>query len=263
MYPFILPNVFGYNIVVYDILVLVGVFAMLFYVAHRLEKQNGYTKKQTNRLLILIVISLLFALLSSYLFDGIFHSIKNGEWTFGTITFLGGLVGGVSMFLILMKYFYTESNKNIREIMNTILVGVVLAHAFGRIGCFFAGCCFGIPTDSFLGVVFPHGHAHSTYPGVAVLPTQLFEAFFLFSLFVVMNKWHKVKHFEIETYLIGYGIWRILIEFIRGDDRGVLIELFTTKYNVFPTPSQLMSVGMVAFGIYLVLHRRNKSKNSK
>lgn len=261
MYPFILPEIFGYNIVVYDILVLLGVFAMLFYVANRLEKQNGYTKEQTNRLLILIVVSLLFALFSSWLFDGIFHSIKNGELSFGTITFLGGLIGGVSMFLLLMKYFYTESNKNIRDIMNTILVGVVLAHAFGRIGCFFAGCCFGVPTDSFLGVVFPHGHAHSTFPDTAVLPTQLFESFFLFSLFIVMNKWNTIKNFEIEAYLIGYGTWRIFIEFFRGDDRGVLIALFTTKYNVFPTPSQLMSLVMVLFGLYLVFHRkRNNNK---
>ncbi len=261
MYPFFMPEVFGYNIVMYDVILLIGIFCMLFYVAARLEKTDGYSRIETNKILLLIVISLFLALASSYLFDGIFHSIKNGEWTFGSITFLGGLIGGVVSFLILMKYFYKEENKDIRKIMNTVLVGVVLAHAFGRIGCFFAGCCFGIPTDSVLGVVFPHGHAHSMYPDTHLYPTQLFESAFLFLLFITMNKWNRIKHFEIETYLIGYGVWRILLEFIRGDDRGVLIALIETEYNVFPTPSQLMSLGMVALGVYLIVSRRRK-KNS-
>ncbi len=156
-----------------------------------------------------------------------------------------------------MKYFYKDENKDMKKIANTVITGVVLAHAIGRIGCFFAGCCFGIPTDSVLGVVFPHGHAHILYPETAVYPTQLFESAFLFGLFFVMNNVKFFKSIEVETYVIGYGIWRILIEFIRGDDRGVLFPLFETQYNVFPTPAQFISVFMILFGIYL-LYKKNK-----
>ena len=135
--------------------------------------------------------------------------------------------------------------------MNTIIVGVVLAHAFGRIGCYFAGCCYGIPTESFLGVVFPYGHAHTAFPGIALFPTQLFEAAFLFALFIVLNVVKKVENKEVEVYLLGYGLWRILLEFIRGDDRGSFFPFISTQYNQFPTPSQYLSLLMILFGLYL------------
>lgn len=259
MYPFLLPEIFKYSLPLYDLMLVIGIILMFVYVIHRFEKVDGFTRQQTNRLIILIFISLLFALGFSYIYDGIFHSIKEGKLSFGTISFLGGLIGGVTSFLILLKYYYKDDNKDVRKIMNTILTGVVLAHAFGRIGCFFAGCCYGIPTDSFLGVVFPSGHAHDTFPDTAIFPTQLFESAFLFILFIGLNKIEKLRNFEVEAYLIGYGVWRILIEFIRGDDRGSVFPLVTTEYNVFPTPSQFISVLMIIFGVYL-LQKRLKQK---
>lgn len=259
MYPFILPEIFNYSIATYDLILISGVIIMMFYIAYRFDTNDGFSRKETNRLLILIIISLLSALLVSFLADGLFHSIKEGELTFGSLNFLSGLIGGFVTFLVLMKYFYTYENKDMKKILNTIIVGVVLAHAIGRLGCFFAGCCFGIPTDSFLGVTFPHGHAHLLYPDTAVFPTQLFESAFLFVLFFAMNTITTFKNRTVEVYLIGYGIWRISIEFIRGDDRGELFNLFQTDYNVFPTPAQLISLFMVLFGVYLIYKRKTEA----
>ncbi|NLF49216.1 MAG: prolipoprotein diacylglyceryl transferase [Acholeplasmataceae bacterium] len=260
MYPYLFPEIFGNTIPLYDLMIAVGIFFFLIYVATRLEKHHGFTRKQTNRILLLIVISLLFALLSSFVFDGVFHSIKQGELTFGTISFLGGLIGGVACLVVLLKLFYREPNKNMKQIMNTVIVGVILAHAFGRIGCFLAGCCYGMPTDSFLGVIFPYGHAHEAFPDIKIFPTQLFEATFLFGLFFVLANLKKIRGYELELYLIAYGIWRILIELIRGDDRGRFLSFITTEYNVFPTPSQYLSLFMVVGGIFLLLHsKKNQS----
>lgn len=252
MYPFLLPDLFKNSIPMYDLMVAIGIILMIFYVAHRLEKESGYTREQANKLLVLIGVSLLIALISSFLFDGIFHSIKEGKLTFGSLTFIGGLFGGIGAFLLLLKKFFHKENKGTRQLMNIIITGVVLAHAFGRIGCFFAGCCFGIPTESYLGVIFPHGHAADAFPNTAIIPTQLIESFFLFALFFSLNFIKGLKNKEVETYLIGYGIFRIAIEFIRGDNRGSFIPLFSTEYNVFPTPSQYLSLLMVGLGVYLV-----------
>ncbi len=259
MYPFILQDIFNYALPTYDVILITGVIIMVFYITHRLEKVDGFTREQTNRLIILIIISLLSALLISFVFDGVFHSIKEGALTFGSVNFLSGLVGGFVTFLVLMKYFYEYEKNEMKKILNTIIIGVVLAHAIGRIGCFFAGCCFGIPTDSFLGITFPHGHAHILYPDTAVFPTQLFESAFLFILFFLMTNVNIFKNKSVEVYLVGYGIWRILIEFIRGDDRGVLFNLFETEYNIFPTPAQVISLFMVIFGVYLLYKQRNGS----
>lgn len=261
MYPYLLPELFDYTIPLYDLMIAVGVSLMLMFVARRFEVNDGFSRKQTNKLLLLIVASLLFALLSSFLVDGIFHSIKEGELSFGTISFLGGLIGGIACLLVLLKYVFKADNKNIKKIMNTVIVGVVLAHGFGRIGCFLAGCCYGIPTDSFLGVVFPHGHAHEAYPGISIFPTQLFEAVFLFGLFFVLAYSKRLKGLEVELYMIAYSVWRILVELIRGDDRGSLLGFITTEYNVFPTPSQYLSLLMLMGGVFLLV--RSKRQDSK
>jgi len=240
---------------------MIGIFVMLLYVARRFEKVNDYSRSQTNTILLLIVISLAFALGTSFLFDGIFHTIAEGKPTFGSVTFIGGLAGGLVAFIILMKFFYKDDNKDMRKILNTVITGVVVAHAFGRIGCFFAGCCYGIPTDTFLGVVFPQGHAAEAFPGIAVFPTQLFESAFLFILFILLNKIKSFQTKELEIYLIGYGTWRLLVEFIRGDDRGTLFGFITTEYNVFPTPSQYLSLLMIIIGIYLLFKRKRAIVN--
>jgi len=261
MYPYLLPDVFGLSIPLYDLMIGIGVISMLVFIAQRLEKRNGLTRKQSNKILLLLVCSLVFALFSSFVFDGIFHSIKEGKLSFGTISFLGGLIGGVGCLLVLLKYVYKAEKSMIKQIMDAVIVGVVLAHGFGRIGCFLAGCCYGIPTDSFLGVVFPYGHAHEAFPDTAIFPTQLFEAAFLFILFIVLTKIKRIRGLELELYLICYSVWRIMIEFIRGDDRGVFLGFIVTEHNVFPTPSQYLSLLMLIGGIYLLIRRKKQSKN--
>ena len=115
---------------------------------------------------------------------------------------------------------------------------VLIGHSLGRVGCFFAGCCYGKPTDSWLGVKFPR------LPE-PVYPTQLYEAAFLLILFAVCSYLLLKKQFRhnMTVYLIGYGIFRFLIEFIRGDDRGKLFGLLS--------PSQFWSLGMVILGVLL------------
>ena len=76
MYPFLLPELFDYTIPMYDLMVIIGVFLMIIYVIYRLDRFDGYTKKQTNRIILLVGISLGVALVSSFVLDGIFHSIK-------------------------------------------------------------------------------------------------------------------------------------------------------------------------------------------
>jgi phosphatidylglycerol:prolipoprotein diacylglycerol transferase len=258
MYPFLLPEIFGYTIPMYDLLIVLGCLAMLIYIAHRMEKQEGFTREQTNKVLVLVVGSLLFALFSSWLFDGIFHSIKNGELTFGSITFLGGLIGGVTFFLLMIKFFYKDLAIHLRKLMNVILTGVILAHGFGRVGCFCAGCCYGVPTASCLGVKFRYGQSVQEYD-TGVFPTQLFEAIFLFTLFILLTKVKRFKRFQIEVYLITYGVFRFFLEFIRGDDRGVVLPLIVTQYNVYPSPSQLMSLALIGVGVYYIYKHRKEA----
>jgi phosphatidylglycerol:prolipoprotein diacylglycerol transferase len=117
-------------------------------------------------------------------------------------------------------------------LIDVIAIGIPLGHAFGRLGCFFYGCCYGKPTDSFIGVLFPPDSA-AGYLGVKVIPTQLISSFFLFVLFFILLFLRKKKRFDGQialSYIILYSIFRFLIEFFRGDPRGTFLHLSTSQF---------------------------------
>ncbi|MCK7485858.1 MAG: alpha amylase N-terminal ig-like domain-containing protein [Bacillus subtilis] len=136
------------------------------------------------------------ALFFSALFDATFHWIESGEFEFGSITFIGGLIGGVAMFTLLMWFGYRSEWKNIGKLLNTITVGILIAHGFGRLGCLCAGCCYGIPSELF-GFVFPSGHSAGTGP---VLPTQLYESAFLFLTAYAIHTYKTFHNREFASY---------------------------------------------------------------
>ncbi len=92
-----------------------------------------------------------------------------------------------------------------------------LAHAIGRVGCFFNGCCYGRQTSSFLGVRLPGDD-------VARLPVQLFESTALFLLSIGLLRLSEKKRVDGQLfviYLLFYSVFRFLIEFLRGDQKPI------------------------------------------
>ena len=176
------------------------------------------------------------------LFQSFYNYLDSGVWKWGGMTFMGGLIGGVVTFLAGYFIFRKRLEGRLVDIISLLPCCIVIAHAFGRIGCFFAGCCYGKPTDSFLGVQFP-------FLDHKVHPTQLYEAAFLFILFAVMLYLYLKKGFKhnLSLYLLSYGIFRFLIEFIRGDDRGAFVGGIS--------PSQFWALVMIvaSVAVYFLL----------
>ena len=151
-------------------------------------------------------------------------------------TLIGGLIGGAAAFLILYALFRKKLKNRLLDCISMLPCCILIAHGFGRIGCFFAGCCYGKETDCFLGVKFPN------LPK-PVHPTQLYEAAFLFLMFGLCSYLLLKKKFRhnMSVYLVSYGLFRFLIEFIRDDHRGALVGGIS--------PSQFWSLLMIAAGI--------------
>ena len=187
--------------------------------------------------------------LSAFLFQAIYNFFATGVFKFEGITFLGGLAGGAAVFLGGYKLFAKQSAKEYFSLAVEIApCSILIAHALGRIGCFMAGCCHGIQTDSIFGIQFPGDN-------FKVYPTQLFESIFLFIMFAVTTVLlFKNKNINFIVYLISYGIFRFLLEFIRGDYRGDFIIPFLS-------PSQTLSLAMVILGGYLLYRKIQKDKN--
>jgi phosphatidylglycerol:prolipoprotein diacylglycerol transferase len=114
---------------------------------------------------------------------------------------------------------------------------IALGHVTGRLGCFAAGCCYGKQTDVPWAVVFtnPAAQANVGTPlGIPLHPTQLYESGAeLLILIVLLTTERRGRPFAGRTfwlYMILYAISRYIIEFYRGDPRGVILGLSTSQF---------------------------------
>ncbi|NUM87830.1 MAG: prolipoprotein diacylglyceryl transferase [Bdellovibrionales bacterium] len=159
--------------------------------------------------------------------------VRTSEFSWNGQTILSG---GAEWFAGYVRNLERKHGPRLIEIAPVAPLCITIAHAFGRLGCFFAGCCYGKPTDSFFGVRFPN-MLHRVYP------TQLFESLFLFLLFGVLYYlvFERRSYQAFAIYLFSYGVFRFGIEFIRGDHRGVFVGSLS--------PSQTLSLVMVASSV--------------
>ncbi len=267
MYPYPLFEIFGRGVYLYGICVAVGIiacFALLMFTMSRL-KFNDYS---SNVIVIVGLLSTGLGFLFSLLFQALYNYIENPSagFVFGDLTFLGGLLGGVVCFIGIyclfiyvihpkntVKFLSGDMNATLSDALPFIPIGIVLAHAFGRLGCFFAGCCYGLPTDAWYGLPCAAGYSGN------VIPTQLFEMIFLFILAAVMALlFYKFKfNYNFSVYMISYGIFRFIIEFWRNDQRGQFLGSTLS-------PSQIWSIVLVILGIaYVFLQNKFFAKNMK
>ena len=161
--------------------------------------------------------------------------------------FYGGLIAAV-----LAAFWYLRRHKMpVWVTCDVFAPGIALGHAIGRVGCLFAGCCFGRPTTLPWGIVFSDPFAASyvgTPLGVHLHPTQLYEAgaelVILALLLAVERRGRPFAGRTFWFYTLLYGVSRFVIEYFRGDERGMLLGLST---------SQFISVVLVPLSVYMLL----------
>lgn len=158
----------------------------------------------------------------------------------------GGLVfyGGFFLAAALIVYFCRKHALSLVAVMDVLAPALALGHAVARIGCFLQGCCHGTATSSFIGVSYP-AVQHTLFvtfnpfsirwqeyaaklpellaSGTRVYPVQLFESagnlIIGLTLLYLVRKGRRGMAFS--GYILGYGILRFSLEFIRGDaERG-------------------------------------------
>ncbi len=166
----------------------------------------------------------------------------------GGLVFFGGLISATIYALL----FFKKHKLSPWKMIDILSPGLTLAHAFGRLGCLGAGCCYGRPTDVPWGIKLNSELVDFGFRGAPLHPTQLYESTSLFILFAGLIYIGKNKKFEGQvglTYFMVYPIIRSVIEVYRGDSvRGFLIE------NVLST-SQFISI-LIFIAAALVLNYR-------
>ncbi len=175
--------------------------------------------------------------------------VNLGIILFGGLVFYGGLLGAVAMVYIYCKSFKVD----FLDFSNVIVPVIPLIHGIGRIGCFFAGCCYGGEYHGFGAVQFPPNELVPELDDVTRFPVQLAEAglnFILFGiLFIYASKKRKPGSI-MGMYLIGYTIIRFSLENFRGDEiRGILLGLST---------SQWISIALIPIGLFLIFRKDHR-----
>lgn len=171
----------------------------------------------------------------------------------GGLVFYGGFIGTLVAFAIILG----RKKVNPLKVLDILAPMVPFGLMFGRMGCFFAGCCYGMETDVAWAITFPeveHGRAPH---GVHLHPTQLYAVGYSAALFGFLLWMRKRKAFDgqlILSFLTIYPVLRSLNEMVRGDlQRGYVIEGVLTN-------AQTISLGialLAAMGwVYLLRKHR-------
>ncbi len=225
---FSIGNIHFYS---YGLMIAIGILAAFIVMERRaprygLDKDIGFTLGVFAVVGGVIGAKLLYILveLPNFLANpALWRNVGEGFVIYGGI--LGGLAGGLIGCRIKKQSFV--------KYFDLFIPSVALAQGFGRLGCFFAGCCYGRQTDSSFCLVFPEGVGSMAPTGVPLIPTQLISsaANFLHFFILVWFARRSKKDGQVGgLYMILYSIGRFLIEGMRNDPRGSVGPFSTSQF---------------------------------
>ena len=256
----------------YGICMALGIIGCFVFLMWTMTRRN-FNEEAIDKMLFIGVFATAFGIFMAMVFQALYDYIANPKGGFdlgSAMTFQGGLIGGVVSFLAVwnlyvfvvapkveqaakrkaeqsadykagwgVKLLSNNMNASLSDALPFIPPAITIAHAFGRLGCTFAGCCHGAETDGWYGIwMYTNEFGYAK-----VVPTQLFECLFLVALTAVMVAlYFKFKFkYNFGVYAIAYGIWRCVIEIFRHDYRGEFIGSLS--------PSQFWSIIMIILGV--------------
>jgi len=250
----VFPRLFqigSFGLPTYGLMAALGLIAALLLIAKLGREQGLDPDKLWNLGIIAILSGIVGAKLLLLATDADFRS---HPFSLATLQAGGVWSGGVVLALVMCIWYMRANRLPVLRTCDVFAPGLALGHAFGRVGCFAAGCCYGRPTHVPWAVTFHNPLANEivgTPLGVPLHPTQLYEMVLelcncLFLVWLIRRK--KFEGEIIGTYMIIYGIGRFFIEFFRGDPgRGEFIG--------WMSGTQAIAIGLVIFGGLLWMRR--------
>ncbi len=175
-------------------------------------------------------------------FDGFLEMLNLQS---GGLVFYGAVLLGLPAAIGVMRL----RGLPVFETLDMVAVGGPFAHSIARLGCFAAGCCYGLPTDASWAVTYSHDDAVAPL-GIGMHPVQVYEslALFLIGLCSIWTFRHrKWKGQVMLTYMGLYALARFSVEGLRGDaERGLFLESIFGSWLSF---SQGISIAMAATAV--------------
>jgi len=254
MYP-VLLSIGPLTIHTYGFCIAIGFLVALSYVSKTAKRKNINSEIIVDLCFYALVCGMiggriLYVILEWEHFDNNWFEIFR-IWN-GGLVFYGGFIAAL---LFAWQYMRIKQMPMLKT-LDILAPAMALAHGFGRIGCFFAGCCYGRMCDLPWAVTFTHPLTLAR-PNVSLHPTQLYSSvmnFIIFGLLVWLSAKKPKAGIISVAYLCLYGCGRFIVECYRGDDRGAF------WFDIL-SPAQGIGLFMVGAGILLYYFIIRKQKN--
>ncbi len=239
----------------YGLMISLG-FVLGVFLAARQARKEGLPPE---RIMDLCVYVLLAALVGSRILFVLtdLHAFAARPWDAfaiwkGGLVFYGGLIGAIPVGIWYLK----RHRLPLWKTADIMAPSIALAHGFGRIGCFFAGCCYGVPCHLPIAITFTNPHSIAP-TGIPLFPTQLTESggeFLIFGILLLLRRYKKFDGQLFWLYVPLYATLRFIIEFYRGDAiRGVY-------FHGLISTSQIIAIGMFALACVMLWRLRKAAK---
>ncbi|MEX1307830.1 MAG: prolipoprotein diacylglyceryl transferase [Eubacteriales bacterium] len=233
---------FGFEVHFYSVFFTLGLIAgcLIFVFGDKRLRKNYKDPMLDAYLYILIAImigaKLMYVLVNFKTYANDFSQIISGFRN--GFLFYGGVIGSIFAMIL----FFRKKDLPVWYFVDAAAPAIPLGHAIGRIGCLFAGCCYGSPTELPWGIIYPVSCPIAP-SGVALHPYPIYEMIgnlIIFAIIMSVRYKSKVPGRMMGIYLMGYGLLRFGLEFTRGD--------YVQMIGIF-SEQQIISLIMFAIGL--------------
>ena len=226
MQPYLI--IFGHQISMYYVFGGAGYLSAIIFVSLRMKRIDLSYKE----LFYAPMLTIAVGFIGSRVVYAI-SAIANKGFSFGSfvsdllhggIVFYGGLLGLIGGCIL----FAVITHRKAWDVLDFAALATPLFHSIARIGCLFAGCCYGVECR--------WGVTNVKTPGSVLFPVQLFESICNLVIFISIILWQEIRKsdkYSMEIYLTAYSICRFVLEFYRGDTaRGIWPDNLSTSQHI-------------------------------
>ena len=239
------------TIYTYGFCIGVGAVSGVTYMAWQGKLQFNLSLDQSNTLFLLLVAGGVAGGKLFLVFEDPSLYVSQPQKLFSGSGFV--FYGSLLTCIPIMFWFFRRHKIPFWPMLDIMAVVTCILHGFGRIGCFMAGCCYGKPTDSILGVSFTSPVCQAEPLNTPLHPTQLYEIGLICVILIVLLWLKNRKQFDGQLfllYLMIYAAGRGILETLRGDlERGFVIGDYLSI-------SQFISLLLMAGALYFYVSRR-------
>lgn len=199
--------IYKLNFPIYGIIIILSIIIGMLYIFFKLKK----TGKSSKEISYFYIIYVTFAFICGKIYTLLIYNSQKNIWTVGLSAY-GGLIGVIIGAVVFEKIFYCNKN-----IIKYTTLSLPLVYGLTKIACFISGCCYGLPYDGVIKVIYSDGL------NIGQFPIQIIEAIVFLIIFFVCNNKSNEKNITYKTLFIVF-LFKFILDFFRYEHLNALLS---------------------------------------